>query len=179
LRISEALSLDVRDAPRDAAGLRVLGKGDKERVVPALTQVEAAMAERLRNHLDRWPDRSLFLGARGGRLDGAVAQKALRDYRRTAGLPEHAMPHALRHSVAALLLAEGADLRVIQALLEHASLPTTQRETKVDDAALVAVWAKAHPRGLDRRGPGPHHCARTRNIGPRLAPSLPRRRHPA
>jgi len=147
LRISEALSLDVRDAPRAAAGLRVTGKGGKQRVVPVLPQVEAAVAAWLRHHPDPRPDRPLFLGARGGRLDPAVAQKALRDYRRIAGLPEHATPHALRHSFATHLLAEGADLRVIQDLLGHASLSTTQRYTKVDEAALAAVWAKAHPRG--------------------------------
>jgi integrase/recombinase XerC len=147
LRISEALALDVRDAPRAASGLRVRGKGGKERLVPVLPVVEAAVAEWLRVHPDPRPHRPLFLGARGGRLDPAVAQRALREYRRLAGLPEHATPHALRHSFATHLLAAGADLRVIQELLGHASLSTTQRYTRVDEAALAAVWAKAHPHG--------------------------------
>jgi len=147
LRIGEALALDLRDAPRAGTGLRVRGKGGKERIVPVLPVVEAAVAAWILLHPSPRPDAPLFLGARGGRLDPAVAQKALREYRRLAGLPEHATPHALRHSFATHLLAAGADLRVIQDLLGHASLSTTQRYTKVDEAALSAVWARAHPRG--------------------------------
>ena len=148
LRIAEALALNVRDAPLPGgdAPLRVVGKGSKERIVPVLPAVRTAIADWLRLHPDRAPASPLFLGARGKRLDPAVAQKVLRDFRRLNGLPEHATPHALRHSFATHLLASGADLRSIQDLLGHASLSTTQRYTAVDQDRLMEVWRKAHPR---------------------------------
>jgi len=148
LRIAEALALDVRDAPPLAgdAALRVVGKGSKERIVPVLPAVREAIAAWLQLHPDRQPDSPLFLGARGKRLDAAVAQRTLREFRRLNGLPEHATPHALRHSFATHLLAGGADLRSIQELLGHASLSTTQRYTDVDTTRLMEVWRKAHPR---------------------------------
>ena len=126
--------------------LRVVGKGGKERIVPVLPAVREAIAAWLALHPDRQPDSPLFLGARGERLDPAVAQRTLRNFRRLHGLPEHATPHALRHSFATHLLAGGADLRSIQDLLGHASLSTTQRYTAVDEARLLEVWRKAHPR---------------------------------
>ncbi|GGC35618.1 tyrosine recombinase XerC [Siccirubricoccus deserti] len=148
LRISEALALDVRDAPLPGseAGLRVVGKGAKPRVVPVLPVVRQAIADYLALRPAAGPGEPLFRGARGGRLDPAVAQKAIRDYRRLAGLPEHATPHAMRHSFATHLLGGGGDLRSIQELLGHASLSTTQRYTVVDAAGLLATWRKAHPR---------------------------------
>jgi integrase/recombinase XerC len=148
LRIGEALALDVRNAPLPGRteALRVLGKGGKQRIVPVLPAVREAVAGWLRLHPDPAPASPLFLGARGGRLDAAVAQKVLREFRRLNGLPEHATPHALRHSFATHLLAGGADLRSIQDLLGHASLSTTQRYTSVDEASLLAVWRRAHPR---------------------------------
>lgn len=146
LRISEALALDVRDAPRAGIGLRVRGKGEKERIVPVLPAVEEAVAAYLRTRGGPPPEQPLFTGAQGGRLNAAVAQRALRTYRRLAGLPESATPHALRHSFATHLLGAGGDLRSIQELLGHASLSTTQRYTSVDAAKLLETWQKAHPR---------------------------------
>ncbi|MBK1661258.1 tyrosine-type recombinase/integrase [Paracraurococcus ruber] len=148
LRIAEALALDVRDAPLPGseAALRVTGKGGKPRLVPVLPAVRQAMAAYLALRPGALAGEPLFLGARGARLDPAVAQRALRTYRRLAGLPEHATPHALRHSFATHLLGGGADLRAIQELLGHASLSTTQRYTAVDATSLLATWRKAHPR---------------------------------
>jgi integrase/recombinase XerC len=147
LRIAEALGLDVRDAPRAGMPLRVKGKGGKERLVPVLPVVAQAVAAWLKRHPDGAdPAAPLFIGVRGGRLDPAVAQRTLRHFRRLAGLPEHATPHALRHSFATHLLAGGADLRSIQDLLGHASLSTTQRYTSVDQAGLMGVWRATHPR---------------------------------
>ncbi len=143
LRIAEALALAPGDVP--AAGpLRVLGKGGKQRLVPLLPAVRQALQSWLRLHPG---GDALFVGARGGRLAAGVARRTMRLYRQGAGLPEHATPHALRHSFATHLLAGGADLRSIQELLGHASLSTTQRYTSVDETTLMAVWRRSHPRG--------------------------------
>ncbi len=147
LRIAEALALTVGQAPRVGQPLRVFGKGGKERLVPVLPAVADAMANWLSYHPSRGEAAApLFVGVRGERLNPGVAQRTLRTYRRLAGLPEHATPHALRHSFATHLLAGGADLRAIQDLLGHASLSTTQRYTAVDEARLLEVWRATHPK---------------------------------
>ena len=147
LRIAEALALSVGDAPVAGLPLRVTGKGRKQRLVPVLPAVADAVRGWLALHPGRGDTAApLFVGVRGDRLNPGVAQRALRDFRRLAGLPEHATPHALRHSFATHLLAGGADLRSIQDLLGHASLSTTQRYTAVDQAQLMSVWRSTHPR---------------------------------
>ncbi len=148
LRISEALGLNLGDAPKPGgeSGLRITGKGGRQRLVPVLPAVREAIAAFLALRGPGEPDDPLFLGVRGERLDRAVATKAMRDARRLLGLPEHATPHALRHSFATHLLAGGADLRAIQELLGHASLSTTQRYTAVDAERLLATWRLNHPR---------------------------------
>ncbi len=149
LRIAEALALDVRDAPRTGSdnALRVTGKGSKQRIVPVLAAVRDAVEAWLRVHPNRAPDSPLFLGARGDRLNPGVAQRVMREFRALSGLPDHATPHALRHSFATHLLVGGADLRSIQDLLGHASLSTTQRYTSVDTVQLMEVWRRTHPKG--------------------------------
>ena len=147
LRISEALALDVRDAPTGDT-LRVVGKGGKERILPVLPLVREAVAGYLAAGPDslRAADAPLFLGRRGKRLNPGVAQRRLRQLRILLGLPQTATPHALRHSFATHLLGAGGDLRAIQELLGHASLSTTQRYTEVDSQALLAAYRAAHPR---------------------------------
>lgn len=149
LRIGEILGLSRADAPLPGADglLRVHGKGGKARLVPVIAPVRARVAA----YLAACPfalaaDGPLFVGARGGRLQPALVQKAMRAWRRGAGLPDSATPHALRHSFATHLLAGGGDLRAVQELLGHASLSTTQRYTAVDAAGLLAVHRAAHPR---------------------------------
>ena len=146
LRISEALTLARADAPSDSA-LRVIGKGGKERVVPVLPVVAAAIAEYLRlcpYHTP--PGGPLFVGARGERLNPRIVQRAMARLRGALRLPASATPHALRHSFATHLLAAGGDLRMIQELLGHASLSTTQVYTEVDPTRLLEAYTKAHPR---------------------------------
>ena len=147
LRIGEALALDRGILPLGDT-LRVLGKGRKQRDVPVLPAVRDAVDAYLRlcPFRDGGTRAPLFLGARGGRLRAEIVQAALRRLRAMLGLPEHATPHALRHSFATHLLGAGADLRAIQDLLGHASLTTTQRYTAVDPARMLEVYARAHPR---------------------------------
>ncbi len=92
------------------------------------------------------PTDPLFVGARGGPLNPRIVQRAMVKLRSALGLPETATPHALRHSFATHLLANGGDLRSIQELLGHASLSTTQIYTAVDTERLLAAYEKAHPR---------------------------------
>lgn len=146
LRIAEALALNIGDLPAADDALRVTGKGQKQRIVPLLPAVRAAIAGWLKLHPNPGRDQPLFVGVRGGRLNASIAQKNLRNFRRLNGLPEHATPHALRHSFATHLLAGGADLRAIQELLGHASLSTTQRYTDVETSQFMDIWRKAHPR---------------------------------
>ncbi|WBU57138.1 tyrosine recombinase XerC [Paracoccus sediminicola] len=146
LRISEALTLEGRDWPLPET-LTISGKGGRERRVPVLPAARDAIAAYL--ELCPWPlkpDGPLFHGARGGPLRAGVLSGAMARMRQSLGLPPSATPHAMRHSFATHLLSAGGDLRSIQELLGHASLSTTQVYTGVDDARLMEVYRKAHPR---------------------------------
>jgi integrase/recombinase XerC len=156
LRLGEALSLNRRDAQwargDEVQTLMVMGKGRKQRAVPVLPAVAAAVAEYLAEcPYSGDPEAPLFRGARGARLNPRLVQLRLERLRKQLSLPDTATPHALRHSFATHLLAGGGDLRAIQELLGHASLSTTQRYTEVDTAALLAVYDEAHPRARGAR----------------------------
>jgi integrase/recombinase XerC len=145
LRISEALSLTR--AQVDKPVLTIIGKGNKTRIVPLLPAARAAVAA----YLDLCPfavkaGEPVFRGVKGGPLNARNIQLLTARLRGALGLPETATPHALRHSFATHLLSHGADLRVIQELLGHASLSTTQVYTEVNRAHLLAQYRKAHPR---------------------------------
>ncbi len=149
MRIAEALSLTGSVLPLGET-LTVTGKGNKQRVVPILPIVRAAVAD----YVERcpWPiekDEPLFKGAKGGPLSQGMVQKATARARTALGLPPSATPHALRHSFATHLLGAGTDLRSLQELLGHASLGSTQIYTKVDAATLLDTYRKAHPRERD------------------------------
>lgn len=150
LRIDEALQLNRADARAFLDGgqfLTVTGKGKKQRrlpVLPAVTETVAAYLESC--PFGNTPDAPLFFGAKGKRLDAGVAQRQMRVLRGALNLPDTATPHALRHSFATHLLAEGADLRAIQELLGHVSLSTTQRYTEIETERLLELYQSAHPR---------------------------------
>ncbi|HSL97454.1 MAG TPA: site-specific tyrosine recombinase [Candidatus Deferrimicrobiaceae bacterium] len=155
IRISEALRLDLEDVSLDGAFVRVIGKGDRERLVPvgevALEAIRAWLdgprSELLgRHHVAPIRGGPLFLGDRGGRLARQQAWAVVRRAAKGAGLPAHVSPHTLRHSFATHLLEGGADLRIVQELLGHASISTTQLYTHVTGERIREVYARAHPR---------------------------------
>jgi len=155
LRVSEALGLDRDDLATDGALVRVLGKGDKERVVPVGEVALAWLARYL-----TWPrpvwlaaagegdgaGTALFVTQRGHRLGRQAAWAVVKAAAVAAGLDDRVSPHTLRHSFATHLLEGGADLRVVQELLGHASISTTQLYTHLTGARIREVYARAHPR---------------------------------
>jgi len=155
-RISEAVGLDLADLAADERLVRLYGKGSKERLVPLGRLAADAMDEWLgpggRPELvpARWARRgdseAVFLNARGGRLTRQGAFGVVRAAAKRAGLSYPVSPHALRHSCATHMLAHGADIRVVQELLGHVSIATTQLYTKVSPEHLRAAYESAHPR---------------------------------
>ena len=156
LRVSETVGLARTSVDIDARIVRVLGKGDKERIVPLGRPAAEAVRRYLalgRPHLDRRYRPDLFLNARGGALTRAGAFMILRKLAEKAGLePERVHPHLLRHSFATHLLEGGADLRSVQEMLGHADLSTTERYTHVSDRRRRETYFSAHPHA---RAPSP------------------------
>lgn len=146
LRISEGLSLTRGDAPLGEA-ITVVGKGKKERTVPLIPVIRQAV-ERYVALLPfaPGPHDPLFLSRRGKAMSPREAQSLMQNLRSRLGLSDRATPHALRHSFATHLLANGGELRAVQELLGHASLSTTQTYTEIDVKRLMDVYANAHPR---------------------------------
>jgi integrase/recombinase XerD len=168
VRVSELVGLSMGDIDLDAGLLRVLGKGNKERIVPvgahALRALVAWLDEGGRGAMvpERWRRRSdadaVFLGARGGRLSRQGAWDVLRRHALSAGLGGRLSPHTLRHSCATHMLDHGADIRAVQELLGHASITTTQVYTLVSTERLWETYRTAHPRAILERVavPSPH-----------------------
>jgi integrase/recombinase XerD len=162
LRISELVGLSLGDLDIHGGYLRAFGKGSKERVVPlmgmAADALEAWLGPGGRPALEpeRWARRSdaeaVFLNVRGGRLSRQGAWGVVRHYGQRVGIADRLSPHVLRHSCATHLLDHGADVRVVQELLGHASISTTQRYTLVSTERLRSAWAAAHPRVASRNG---------------------------
>ncbi len=147
VRVAELVGLDLQDLDLEQQGLRVLGKGSKERLVPFGRPARLALERWLAVRDELRPRLSaLFLNRRGGRLSDRSVRTLLGRQLLRLAEARQASPHTLRHSFATHLLRRGADLRAIQALLGHSSLSTTQRYTHVDTRHLLAVYRKAHPR---------------------------------
>ena len=161
MRISEAVGLSLADLALEDGVVRAFGKGSKERLVPVGRLAREALVAWLgpggRPALApaRWARRgdseAVFLNSRGGRLSRQGAWGIVRRYGDRCGLGDRLTPHVLRHSCATHMLDHGADIRVVQELLGHASIATTQVYTRVATERLLAAYDHAHPRAR-RRG---------------------------
>jgi integrase/recombinase XerD len=155
-RISEAVGLSIGEIDMDARLVRLYGKGAKERIVPFGSTAAAALDDwfspsgRAMVVPAHWRSRddaeAVFLNTRGGRLTRQAAWQVIKKYGTRAGIGDELSPHVLRHSCATHLLDHGADLRVVQEMLGHASISTTQIYTKVSQERLWDVYRSAHPR---------------------------------
>ena len=154
-RIGEACGLSFADLDRDHRVVRLFGKGAKERLVPFGRAASAALETWIgegRPHMEptRWARRgdqeAVFLNTRGARLSRQSAWAVVRRYGEAIGVADRLSPHVLRHSCATHLLDHGADLRIVQEMLGHASISTTQVYTKVSQERLWQVYRQAHPR---------------------------------
>ena len=156
IRVSELVGLSLGDVDMDSASLRVLGKGNRERIVPLGRVCRVSLGDWLavtgRGEMEpeRWASRSdteaVFLNQRGTRLSRQAVWSLVRRYGADAGIGTELTPHVLRHSFATHLVNNGADLRTVQELLGHARITTTQIYTKVSPERLFEVYAQAHPR---------------------------------
>jgi integrase/recombinase XerD len=155
-RVSEAVGLSIGEIDLDARLVRLYGKGAKERIVPFGSTAAAALEDwfsasgRARIVPAQWRSRddaeAVFLNTRGGRLTRQAAWQVIKKYGSRAGIGDELSPHVLRHSCATHLLDHGADLRVVQEMLGHASISTTQIYTKVSQERLWDVYRSSHPR---------------------------------
>ena len=159
LRISEALRLDMDDIALGTATVRVIGKGDRERMLPVGAVAVDALGSYIETARPKWLDKALrqdpraarrggplFMSTQGRRLSRMSAWRGIRNASLVAGVNSHVTPHTLRHSFATHLLEGGADLRVVQELLGHASITTTQLYTHLTGERIKQVYQRAHPR---------------------------------
>jgi integrase/recombinase XerC len=144
LRVSELTGLDVEDVDDKAMTIRALGKGGKERIVPFGRAARRALEAYLGTRPE--PRGPLFVNLRGGRLTSRSVLTLVKRAAKASGIERRVSPHTLRHTFATHLLDGGADLRVVQELLGHSRLTTTQRYTHVSSAHIVRAYDAAHPR---------------------------------
>lgn len=147
LRVSELIGISLADLNLSGSVVKVLGKGDRERIVPVGSKAAGAMREYIgkRERLNPKGD-FLFVNSRGGRLTVRSAARIVKKYAAISGILKNVSPHVLRHTFATHLLGSGADLRAIQEMLGHKSLSTTQRYTHTSIEKIMEVYDKTHPR---------------------------------
>jgi len=147
LRVSELCSLDIYSV--DDTSLRVIGKGSKERIVPLGEEALLAIDDyllRFRGNYDSEKERALFVNKKGKRIDRSGVWKMIKEYGEKAGIKKNIFPHTMRHSFATHLLDNGADLRVIQEMLGHSSISSTDRYTHISRSRLQESFQVCHPR---------------------------------
>lgn len=147
LRVSEVCGLNLHDV--DDTVVRVKGKGGKERIVPIAAQAVAAIDHYLvtfRQHCEGEREAPLFVSEKGRRIDRTAVWKMVKRYAKAAGIVKEISPHTLRHSFATHLLENGADLRVIQEMLGHSNIATTDRYTHISQRHLSEAFEAFHPR---------------------------------
>mgnify|MGYP002757532993 FL=1 len=147
MRVGELTGLDIGDVDLARGLAHVTGKGNKQRVVPFGNEASAAVAAWLESGRDELAGDTpaMFVGTRGGRIDQRQVRRVVERAGRGAGV-EHVGPHTLRHTAATHMLEGGADLRVVQEMLGHTSLQTTQIYTHVSAQRLKRIYDQAHPR---------------------------------
>jgi integrase/recombinase XerC len=147
LRVSELVGINLNDIDLKNLTVKVLGKGNKERIVPVGSKAARALDQYLRERPGMNPGGDhLFVNTRGDRLNVRSVDRIIRKYALLAGIPKNVSPHVLRHTFATHLLGGGADLRAIQEMLGHKSLSTTQRYTHTSIEKLMEIYDKTHPR---------------------------------
>ncbi|WP_318461673.1 tyrosine recombinase XerC [Photobacterium leiognathi] len=152
LRLSELVSIDLRNISLSKGDLRVIGKGDKERIVPfsGLAREWVAKWLKLRDSIAQADEQALFVSKLGHRISTRNVQKRMAEWGQKQAVSSHINPHKLRHSFATHMLESSGDLRAVQELLGHANLSTTQIYTHLDFQHLAKVYDEAHPRAKKR-----------------------------
>ena len=153
LRLSELSSLDIASFNDDFRQVRVLGKRNKERIVPVGSRAQKTIKQWLSIRLDlvKGDEQALFLSKQGSRISNRQIQNRVKQFARDAGLPAGVHPHMLRHSFASHILESSGDLRSVQELLGHSDISTTQIYTHLDFQHLASVYDKTHPRAGKKR----------------------------
>ncbi|KJF89729.1 tyrosine recombinase XerC [Photobacterium leiognathi] len=152
LRLSELVGIDLRNISLSKGDLRVIGKGDKERIVPfsGLAREWVAKWLKLRDSIAQADEQALFVSKLGHRISTRNVQKRMAEWGQKQAVSSHINPHKLRHSFATHMLESSGDLRAVQELLGHANLSTTQIYTHLDFQHLAKVYDEAHPRAKKR-----------------------------